>query len=111
MESTKGLEKAVSLDPRNPEFLSELASNYLSLRRYRDCEQTYDRLIELEPDKQLLRLQKATSTLMGSDDLTNYRAALERVPSSMRGDLFGVSHQFADALGMRDWTSAKEILS
>ena len=29
----------------------------------------------------------------------------------MRGDLFGVSHQFADALGMRDWTSAKEILS
>jgi predicted Zn-dependent protease len=29
----------------------------------------------------------------------------------MRGDLNGVSHQFMDALGTRNWTTAKEILS
>ncbi len=111
IESTTGLEKAVILDPRNPEFLSELASNYSSLRRYRDFERTYDRLIELEPDKPLLRLQKAASVLMGNADWTSYRTALERIPSSMRGDLNGVSHQFMDALGTRDWTTAKEVLS
>jgi serine/threonine protein kinase/tetratricopeptide (TPR) repeat protein len=111
IESTTGLEKAVILDPRNPEFLSELASNYSSLRRYRDFERTYDRLIELEPDNLLLRLQKAASVLMGNADWTSYRTALERIPSSMRGDLNGVSHQFMDALGTRDWTTAKEVLS
>jgi tetratricopeptide (TPR) repeat protein len=111
IESTTGLEKAVILDPRNPEFLSELASNYSSLRRYRDFEHTYDRLIELEPDKPLLRLQKAASVLMGNADWTSYRTALERIPSSMRGDLNGVSHQFMDALGTRDWKTAKEVLS
>jgi TolB-like protein/Flp pilus assembly protein TadD len=111
IESTTGLEKAVILDPRNPEFLSELASNYSSLRRYRDFERTYDRLIELEPDNLLLRLQKAASVLMGNADWTSYRTALERIPSSMRGDLNGVSHQFIDALGTRDWTTAKEVLS
>jgi hypothetical protein len=29
----------------------------------------------------------------------------------MRDDLSGVSRRFADALNMRDWTTAKEILS
>jgi hypothetical protein len=38
----------------------------LSLRRYRDYEHTYDRLIELEPDKPALTLQRARSTLWGN---------------------------------------------
>jgi serine/threonine protein kinase/Flp pilus assembly protein TadD len=111
VQSTIGLEKAVSLDPRNREFLSELANNYLSLRRYRDYEHTYDRLIQLEPDKPALALQRARSTLYGNGDLANYREVLERFPSTMRDDFFGVSRRFADALNMRDWTTAKEILS
>jgi TolB-like protein/Flp pilus assembly protein TadD len=109
LESTKGLEKAVSLDPRNPGFLSALADNYFSLRRYRDYEHTYDRLIELEPDKPLLLIQKAYSAVNGKGDLTTFRAVLERLPSSMKDD--AISVQFAYALSARDWTTAKEILS
>jgi serine/threonine protein kinase/Flp pilus assembly protein TadD len=111
LESTKGLEKAVSLDPRNHEFLSELADNYFNLRRYRDYRRTYDRLIELEPDKPILILQKAFSALNGNADLTSYRAALEGLPSSMKDDINFVSSRFAYALMDRDWATAKEILS
>jgi tetratricopeptide (TPR) repeat protein len=50
-ENTIGLERALSLDPRNPQRLEHLAASFIWLRRYRDAEQTYDRLIELKPDK------------------------------------------------------------
>jgi TolB-like protein/Flp pilus assembly protein TadD len=111
IESTARFEKAVTLDPRNPGFLSDLADNYFNLRRYRDCGRTYDRLIELEPDKPILALQKAFYSLNGNADLTSYRAALESIPSSMSDDISFVSSRLAYALAARDWTTAKEILS
>src|SRR5208282_4271483 len=111
LESTTGLNQAATLDPRNPEFLNALADNYFSLRRYRDYEHTYDRLIELEPDKPLLILQKAYAEVNGNADLKSYRSALERLPFSMKGDVIVVSTRFAYALAARDWTTAKEILS
>jgi tetratricopeptide (TPR) repeat protein len=110
-KSTAGLEKAVTLDPRNPEFLGGLADNYFSLRRYADYRHIYDRLIELEPDKPILILQKAFSGLNGSADLTSYRAALAGLPYSMKDDIFVVSSRFAYALSDRDWASAKKILN
>ena len=111
LESTTSLEKAAALDPRNPEVLSALAANYFALRRYLDYERTYDRLIELEPDKPLLILQKAYSEINGNGDLKSYRAALDRLPSSMEGDVVVDSFRFAYALAARNWTTAREILS
>ncbi|MFY9986976.1 MAG: hypothetical protein WAK31_19605 [Chthoniobacterales bacterium] len=49
----------MSLDPRNPELLDVLASNYFFLSRYRDAVRIQDRLIELEPDQPLFLLWKA----------------------------------------------------
>ena len=37
IESTTRLEKAVSLNPRNPLFLGDLADKYFNLRRYLEC--------------------------------------------------------------------------
>jgi TolB-like protein/Flp pilus assembly protein TadD len=110
-ESTTGLEKAAALDPRNPELLSALAENYFAIRRYLDYEHTYDQLIELEPDKPLLILQKAYSEIKGNGDWKSYRAVLDRLPSSMEGDAVVVSFRFAYALAARNWTTAKDILS
>jgi serine/threonine-protein kinase len=105
------LEKAVTLDPRNPEFLGGLADNYFNLRRYGDYRHIYDRLIELQPNKPILILQKAFSALDGYADLTSYRSALEGLPSSMKDDIFVVSSRFVYALSDRDWATAKEILN
>jgi tetratricopeptide (TPR) repeat protein len=111
LESTTALQKAIILDPRNPQFLSTLADNYFNLRRYNDHEQTYDRLIELEPDKPILIIQKAFYAVNGKGDLMTFRAALERLPTSVKDDVIVVSHEFAYALIARDWTMAKDILS
>jgi TolB-like protein len=58
-QATKALEKAVNLDPRNPELLESLADQYSNLRRFRDSDRIRDRLIELEPDEPLFVLNKA----------------------------------------------------
>ena len=110
-ESTRGLEEAVTRDPRNPESISQLAINYREQRRYRDYEQASSRLIELEPDKPYLKVLKAQGALLGKAQLTNYRAALEALPSSVKDNVSFASWRFNTALLARDWRAAKEILS
>jgi serine/threonine protein kinase/Tfp pilus assembly protein PilF len=114
-KSTNDLERAIALDPRNPEFINQLANNYLSLRRYRDYDRMYDRLIQLEPDKPALIIRKAYSTIIGRADLDSYRAALEStlegLPSAMKDNILIVSTCFAAAVYARDWKAAKEILN
>jgi serine/threonine protein kinase/tetratricopeptide (TPR) repeat protein len=110
-ESTRGLEEAVTLDPRNPESISQLAINYREQRRYRDYEQASGRLIELEPDKPYLKVLKASGALFGKAQLANYRAALEGLPSSVKDNVSFASWRFSTDLLARDWRAAKEILS
>ena len=75
-KSTAGLERAATLDPRNPKLLATLSDNYWCLRRYRDYERILDRLIELEPDQPLFPLYKAESAFAEKADLKSVRAAL-----------------------------------
>jgi serine/threonine protein kinase/tetratricopeptide (TPR) repeat protein len=110
-ESTISLEKAVALDPRNPEILGQLALTYQYLRRYRDYEQTCSRLIELQPEEPLLKILIASAECAARANLTSLRAALGTFPSSMKDDINVASFRFNAALLARDWTSAKETLS
>jgi len=110
-ENTIGLQKALSLDPRNPERLEHLAASFIWLRRYRDAEQTYDRLIELKPDKPFAKALKAYAAFRETASLTNFRVCLEKLPSSMKDELDIASWAFENAVFSRDWMNAKEILS
>ena len=49
-ESTRNLEHAVDLDPRNLFTLSAIADSYRDLRRYADAESAYDRALAIDPD-------------------------------------------------------------
>jgi TolB-like protein len=76
-QSTRCLEKALGLDPRNPEYIKQLAVNYLCLGRDRDFERTYDQVITVRPEeKPLLMLEKAFLTIVAKADLTSFQAAL-----------------------------------
>jgi tetratricopeptide (TPR) repeat protein len=110
-ESTKWLEKAVDLDPRDPKVLSTLADNYFCLRRFRDSERTYDRLIELEPDKAIFKVSKAGTAFAETGDLKRYRSMLEALRPSLEGDAYITWFRFCAAAYDRDWPAAKEILS
>jgi len=62
-ESTKNLERAVELDPRNADVLQQLASSYLCLRRYADAEGVLDRAIAVAPKDSTLRAFRASIEL------------------------------------------------
>ena len=109
-ESTKALEKGYSLDPRNGHIIAVLGVNYDVLDRYREAEQIYDRLYELEPDSPLLKNRKVWYTFLRTGDPTSYRAALDQLPSSIKDHGRFASIRFWYALWARDWTAANQIL-
>jgi serine/threonine protein kinase/Flp pilus assembly protein TadD len=109
-ESTRAMEKAVSLDPRNPQLLQSLNRNYLHLRRYRDAERLCDRLIELSPDKPIFKLQKAAAAFFTTADLTSYRATVEGLRPSMKDNMDLTYVRLYAAVQARDWSAAREIL-
>jgi tetratricopeptide (TPR) repeat protein len=109
-QSTKALERAYSLDPRNPDIIYHLGVNYRVLRRYQEAEQIGDRLSEVEPDNPLRKTGKAWVTYLRTGDATSIRAALDLLPSSIKDHGLVASDRFGLALYARDWTAAKQIL-
>ena len=63
-QSTKTLAKACDLDPRNSELLVTLGQNYQALRRYGEADQIFDRLIEMEPNRPIYKVQKAVDAYL-----------------------------------------------
>ena len=110
-KSTAGLERAVTLDPRNPDLLATLAENYRLIRRYRDEERILDRLVELEPDQPLFPLYKAASAFLEKADLKGARAAYEALPSTMKDDAGVTLQRVYYAMCERDFAAAEEIVS
>jgi TolB-like protein/Flp pilus assembly protein TadD len=109
-DSTKALERACNLDPKNPEILNQLGGTYDYLRQYRDEEKIYDRLIALESDKPSLQVQKACISLSEKAELTALREALEDLPPSIRYNEANVS-LFLDVLFCaREWTTARALV-
>ena len=86
-DATNALQKAYSLDPLNLSVIKHLGLTCMVQNR-READQTFRRLSEV----------------------TNYRAALDPLPSSPKDHRPGDSGRFWSALNSRDWTAAKQIL-
>jgi TolB-like protein len=84
-KSIADLERAATLDLRNPDLLDTLERTYFSMRRYRDNARILGRLIELEPDQPAHRLSKAESAFAERADL-GVRALNEVLPSTLKND-------------------------
>ena len=110
-EAIMGMRRALSLDARNQVILGALLDSAYWLRRYREVEQIFDRLIELAPDKPSLKAYKASVALEEKADLAGYRTLMEELPSSSRNTLWITSLRFQNAVLARDWRDAKRILS
>jgi serine/threonine protein kinase/Flp pilus assembly protein TadD len=109
-DSTKDLEKAVNLDPRNIGFISDLVENYQALRRYREAEKLIDKLVAFEPDKMLFRADKALSPFLERADLASFRSFLESTPPSAQQEMWIVMNRFYFAALEHDWVAAEKIL-
>jgi TolB-like protein len=110
-KATASLDRAATLDPRNPQLLFTLADTYRCRRRYRDNERILDRLIELEPDQPLFPLEKARSAFAEEADLNRIRAAHEALPTSMKDDVYITWERVYYAMCARDFAAAGEIVN
>jgi serine/threonine protein kinase/Flp pilus assembly protein TadD len=110
-KSTAALEKAVTLDPRNPELLEMLADQYSMRRRYRDFERVWDRLIQLKPDDPMVRVMKIEAGFMEKGDLKTTRAEIEALPAAVKDDPWITIKRCFYAMCDRDFATAHEIVS
>jgi len=110
-KSIAGLEKAATLDPRNPDLLDTLEYTYFCLRQYRNHERILERLIELEPDQPSFRLKRADSIFAERADLKGVRAVYETLPPSVKDDPEVTANRLYYAICARDFTAAEEIVS
>jgi tetratricopeptide (TPR) repeat protein len=110
-ESTTVLERAMSLDPRNPEIVNALAYNYFFRRRYRDFDRISERLVALEPDEPLFTTNKWQSAFAERAELKGVRAAYEALPSPMKDSAEITMVRIFYAMCARDFAAAEEIVS
>ena len=109
-QSTNGQKNALKLDPQNPECFRQLAYNYFFLRRYQAFETAMDRLIELEPAKPILRVEKAYAAFAARGDTATLRNALDSLPSESDNDDYVAMSRFNSALTSRDWDETERVL-
>lgn len=109
-DSVAALERAVTLDPRNPELLGNLTETYIPLRRFPDAQRMVDRVIQLKADNPQFLFLKVWVTFAEKGDINAARAAFEALPSSVKNDPWMVSSAVSFALYARDFAGAEQIL-
>ena len=62
-DSTRNLERALQLDPRNYAILNQIAISYKDLYRYADAIATLDRVLEIAPDDIVTKVTRAVIEL------------------------------------------------
>jgi len=75
-DSTRNLERALELDPRNLFTLQQLALSYLTQHRYQDAIRIDDRTLTIVPGDPLTRITRAVVILHWKADIKPYQATL-----------------------------------
>jgi serine/threonine-protein kinase len=106
-ESTKHLEEAIALDPRNTTVLLELAlENYVPLKRYDDAARIYDGVLSWKPDDFLFQIWRAYLDVEARADLSRLRSVVwgeaaknadPELLADMRGSLAGYERDYSAA--------------
>ena len=78
-ESTRNLERALQLDPRNFSILQQIAITYEHLRRYSDAMSVIDRALAIAPNDVETSVFRADLELYWKGDLGLYRATINSV--------------------------------
>ena len=103
--------EALSVDPANPNPISDLAYTLYVTRQFRAAEQVYDQLINLVPNQPVLKVQKAwLITFMRTGDDSAVRAAIAQLPASTAEERGVLSLRLEFAVADRNWAEARKLL-
>jgi TolB-like protein/class 3 adenylate cyclase len=111
-ESTKELERALELDPRNIFILQQVSLGYEYLRRFKEMAGVLDRVIEIAPKDVSTRAQRALVDLLSRADTRPLHAAVQSIlTEDPHAALIISANWIYLALCERDAPSAKRALA
>ena len=110
-ESTRNLEHAVDLDPRNLFTLSAIADSYRDLRRYAEAESAYDRALAIEPNAVKTKAERAHVELDWKADTKPLHQLIDSIRATNPSALPDIADTWLlCALAERDPAAAKDAL-
>jgi TolB-like protein/DNA-binding winged helix-turn-helix (wHTH) protein/Tfp pilus assembly protein PilF len=110
-ESTRNLEHAIDLDPRNVFTLFAIADSYRDLRRYADAALAYDRVLAVEPNAIKTKAARAQVELDWKADTKPLRQLIDSIRGTNPSALPGIADTWLlCALAERDPGAANDAL-
>jgi TolB-like protein len=110
-ESTRNLERAIELDPRNVQTLQQTAQSYQILRRYAEERSVLARVLALEPNDPVMKVQDAVVELNSKADSRPLRRMIDSVQATNPTAMPSVAANWLIcALAERDGAAAENAL-
>jgi TolB-like protein/cytochrome c-type biogenesis protein CcmH/NrfG len=110
-ESTRNLEHAVDLDPRNVFTLLAAADSYRDLRRYAEAASAYDRALSIAPNAVKTKAARALVELEWKANTRPLRRLVDSVQTTKPAALADIADSWLlCALAERDAAAAKDAL-
>ncbi len=111
-ESTRTLERAIELDPRNVVVLHQIAAfNYRRLRRYADAKSRWDRLLAITPDDVSAKAERAMVDLEWKGDTRPLHLMIDSIRATNPAAVQSIAERWIIcALAERDAVAANNAL-
>jgi serine/threonine protein kinase/tetratricopeptide (TPR) repeat protein len=111
-KSTRNLEHAIDLDPRNFYTLQQIAISYGVLRRYTEEQSVLDRALSIVPYDVDTKIMRASVEFHGKADTQPLHETIDSIRTTDRAALANIANDWLScALAERDVTGAKDALN
>jgi tetratricopeptide (TPR) repeat protein len=111
-ESTRNLERAADLDPRNFLKLQQISVSYGVLRRYAEEKSVLDRALAIEPNDVNTKVARASVDFHWKADTRLLHQTIDSIRATNPGALSSVANDWLScALAERDAAAAKDALN
>jgi Serine/threonine protein kinase len=111
-ESTRNLERALDLDPRNIPTVNDVLRSYLLLRRFSEASFLWDRLMAIEPDDVYLKLFRASVDLDWKADTKPLHSLIDSIRATDPTSLPSIASAWLTyALAEHDGAAARDALA
>jgi TolB-like protein/Tfp pilus assembly protein PilF/predicted Ser/Thr protein kinase len=111
-ESTRNLERALELDPRNLNTLDNLGGHYGALRRYADLKSTFDRILTIEPNNLQWKAWRASVEVHWKADTGPLHQLIDEIRATNPAAIPQIAGWWLNcALYERDAAAAKDALN
>jgi TolB-like protein/tetratricopeptide (TPR) repeat protein/class 3 adenylate cyclase len=104
------LQRAIEVDPRNPEVLADLTDHYQSLRQYSEAERIAERGLASFPESAIDFQREKLDIALARGDTQACRTVLDSFPAGFNPNGMVSWYRFQVAFLDRDWEEGRRII-